>query len=233
MENSTTPSVLEKYITPVAVLLAAIIIAFALAFGRGGEAPSPNEGGSVSVDIKDVKTEVSPSVGEKNAPVVIAMWFDYQCPFCKRFDLDTLKKVHDEYVATGKVRIIYKDFQFLGPDSTTAGLFARALWDVYPDKFYEWFTAMMNAQDEEHGGFGDLASIKTLTAGVAGVDTVRVEKLMNANKAAYEAAMAADRAEGQSMGVNGTPATLIGTKVYSGAQPYAAIQAAIDTELAK
>lgn len=229
MEN-TKASALEKYITPIAVVLGAIIIAFAVAFGRGGEAPTPNTG---VVDIDQVKTEVSPSVGEKDAPVVIAVWFDYQCPFCKRFDLDALKQVYDEYVTAGKVRIVYKDFQFLGPDSTTAGLFARAVWDAHPDKFYEWITAVMTAQDEEHGGFGDLESIKTLSATIPGIDVDRVVKLIEENKAEYEAAMAADRTEGQSFGINGTPATMIGTQVLSGAQPYAALKAAIDAELAK
>ncbi len=229
MEN-TKASALEKYITPIAVVLGAIIIAFAVAFGRGGEAPTPNTG---VVDIDQVKTEVSPSVGEKDAPVVIAVWFDYQCPFCKRFDLDALKQVYDEYVTAGKVRIVYKDFQFLGPDSMTAGLFARAVWDAHPDKFYEWITAVMTAQDEEHGGFGDLESIKTLSATIPGIDVDRVVKLIEENKAEYEAAMAADRTEGQSFGINGTPATMIGTQVLSGAQPYAALKAAIDAELAK
>jgi protein-disulfide isomerase len=232
MEKSTSSPALEKYITPIAVVLGAVIIAFALAFGRGGEAPTPNDG-TAPVSIEDVKTEVSPSVGEKNAPVTIAMWFDYQCPFCKRFDLDAMKQVYDEYVVNGKVRIIYKDFQFLGPDSMTAGLYARAVWDAYPDKFYEWFTAMMVAQDQEHAGFGDEATVKALTATIAGIDAERVAKLTVDNKAKYEAAMAADRAEGQSLGVNGTPATLIGTQVLSGAQPYAAVKAAIDAELAK
>lgn len=231
----TKQSVLEKYITPVAVLLGAAIIAFALIFGRGGGAPTPNPqaGGEVQVDIKNVKADVSPSVGEKDAPVTIAVWFDYQCPFCKRFELDALKQVYTEYVTTGKVRIVYKDFQFLGPDSQTAALFARAVWDAYPDKFYAWNGAMMEAQDDENAGFGDLESIKKVTATVPGIDVARIEKLMTDKKAQYEAAIAADRAEGQSMGVNGTPATIIGTSVYSGAQPYSAIKSAIDAELAK
>ncbi len=233
MENSHQGPVLERYITPLAVLAGAIIIALALAFGRGGEAPQPDNKPAAVVDIKEVKTEVSPFVGEKDAPVTIAVWFDYQCPFCKRFDLDTLTQVYQNYVTTGKVRIIYKDFQFLGPDSMTAGLFARAVWDAHPDKFYPWLSAMMEAQDEEHGGFGDLATITTLTRSIPGIDTDRVLKLMTDKKAEYEAAMAADRAEGQSFGINGTPATIIGTQVLSGAQSYATIQAAIDAELAK
>lgn len=234
MENSKSSSMMEKYMTPIAVLLGAIIVALALAFGRGGEGPTHPTGDEVSVNIKDVKTEVSPSVGEKNAPVTIAVWFDYQCPFCKRFDLDAMKQVYDNYVTTGKVRIVYKDFQFLGEDSQTAALFARAVWDAHPDKFYPWLTAMMEAQDDENGGaFGDLASITTLTRGVAGIDTDRVLSLMEKNKATYEAAIAADRAEGQTFGITGTPAALIGTQVLGGAQPYATVKAAIDAELAK
>jgi protein-disulfide isomerase len=230
MENSQPSGSLEKYLTPLAFIVGAVIIALALVFGRGdagNEQPKPAQ----AVDIKKVQTDASPSVGSATAPVTIAVWYDYQCPFCKRFDLGALKEVYEAYVVTGKVRIVYKDFQFLGPDSTTAGLFARAVWDAYPDKFYTWFSAMMEAQDDEHAGFGDLESIKELTATVDGIDVARVEKLMNENKDAYQAAMDADRAEGQSFGINGTPATIIGTKVYSGAQPFNAIKAAIDAEL--
>lgn len=232
MEQSTGGSLLEKYMVPLAILLGAVVIAFALAFGRGGV---PSDGGAqaVKVDIAEVKVDVSPHVGDQNAPVTIAMWFDYQCPFCKRFDLDALKQVYDNYVVNGKVKIVYKDFQFLGPDSETAGLFARAVWDAYPDKFYTWFGAMMEAQDEEHAGFGDAASVKKLTATIPGIDVARVEKLTVDKKDVYLAAMTADRAEGQSFGINGTPATIVGQQVFSGAQPYAAIQAAIDAELKK
>jgi len=159
------------------------------------------------------------------------VWFDYQCPFCKRFELETLSQVYDNYVTSGKVKIVYKDFQFLGPDSQTAALFARAVWDAHPNHFHTWLTAVMTAQDAEHGGFGDAASLTELTRGIEGIDTDRVLRLMDENKAEYEAAIAADRAEGTALGINGTPGTIIGTNLLPGARPYAEVAALIDAEL--
>lgn len=224
---------MEKYLTPIAVLLGAIIIAVAFAFGTGGN-PSPVQPDTVMADIKDLKVDSSPMVGSASAPVTIAVWFDYQCPFCKRYDTDTLAQVYTNYVATGKVKIVFKDFQFLGEDSQTAALFARGVYEAYPDKFYVWLQAMFEAQDDEGDqGFGDLASIEALTKTIPGIDVAKVEALTASKKAQYQAAIAADRAEGATFGINGTPGTLVGTKVLSGAVPYAQVAALLDAELAK
>lgn len=234
-DSSNTQSFMERYLTPIAVLLGAIIIALAFIFGRGAAPEAANQGqaGEVAVDIKNVKTEGEPFIGNPNAPVTLAVWFDYQCPFCKQFELTAMPELKEKYVDTGKLRVVFKDFQFLGPDSDAAALFARAMWEAYPDHFYEWYIAMANAQDEEHGGFGDLASIKELTATIPGVDVARVEKLMNDKKDAYTAAIAADRTEGTTLGIQGTPSMIVGTTLLSGAQPAAAIATLIDAELAK
>lgn len=223
---------MEKYGTPIAVLLGALIIGGAFVYGRGA-APAPSGPQPTAVDIKDVKTEASPSVGEKNAPVVMAVWYDYQCPFCKRFELETMSQIYENYVKTGKVRVILKDFQFLGPDSDTAGLFARAVWEAYPERFYEWYIAMAENQDEEHGGFGDLASIQVMTKELGGMDVDRITTLMTSKKAEYQQAIEADRAEGAAFGISGTPSMIIGTTPLSGAQPYDRVAALIDAELAK
>lgn len=222
----------DKYLTPIAFVLGAVIIAFALFFGRGDGAPAP-QGGEAQVDIADVKTDTSPSVGSASAPVTIAVWFDYQCPFCKRFELETLERIYDEYVANGQVRIIYKDYQFLGPDSLDAALFARALWEAHPDRFHDWYVAMMTAQDEEHGGFGDLASVTELTRTIQGIDVDRILSLVESKRSTYEAAINADRAEGVSFGITGTPGAIVGTTLVAGAQPYEKVKALIDAELAQ
>lgn len=237
MDNTNSGGFFEKYGTPIAVLLGAVIIAGAFAFGRPA---APDQGGEkpVTVDIKDVKTDTSPSIGSATAPVTIAIWYDYQCPFCKRFELDVVSQIVPKYVDTGKVRIVFKDFQFLGQysqdperdDSMTAALFGRALWDTQPEKFYDWYKAMAEAQDDENGGFGDLASIKSLAQGL-GIDVARVETAMTQNKAKYQAAIEADRAEGSALGVNGTPATIIGKTLLSGLKPYNQVEALIEAEL--
>lgn len=228
-------SFMERYLTPIAVLVGAVIIAGAFIFGHGGK-PSDTTGqpAAQQADIKNVKTAGEPFIGDPNAPVTMAFWFDYQCPFCKQFEQNVSSQLYENYVKTGKLKIVFKDFPFLGQDSMTGAEFARAMWEAYPDHFYEWYQAMFVAQDDEGDqGFGDLDSIKALTAKIPGVDVDKVVALMNQKKSQYDAAIAADRDEGQAMGVNGTPAAIIGTSLVSGAQPYSAVAPFIDAQLKK
>ncbi len=235
MDDMKNSSAIEKYLTPIAVVVGALIIAGAFAFGSGAKkADDGSQPTAQAVNIKDVKIADSPYIGDANAPVTMAIWFDYQCPFCKQLELNVTSQLFDQYVKTGKVKIVFKDFQFLGKDSDTDAEFARAMWEAYPDKYYEWYKAMFVAQDDEGDkGFGDLASVQALTAKIPGVDVAKVTKLMTDKKAEYDAKIAADRAEGQAMGINGTPAIIIGTKLLSGAQPITAVTALLDAELKK
>lgn len=230
MENSPSSApnpLFEKFATPLAILAGAVIIAGTFAWNRG----APPTEGPPAVDATQVSDEESPVVGEEKAPVVMAVWYDYQCPFCKRFELETMNQVYETYVKTGKVRIILKDFQFLGPDSQTAALFGRAVWEAYPERFYEWYVAMAENQDEEHGGFGDLPSIQAVTTALGGMDVARITKLMTDKEAAYAAAIEADRAEGAAFGISGTPSMIVGKTLLSGAQPFAKVSALIEAEL--
>lgn len=235
MDDMKNSGAIEKYLTPIAVVVGALIIAGAFAFGSGAKkADDGSQPAAQAVNIKDVKTEGSPFIGDANAPVTMAIWFDYQCPFCKQLELNVTSQLYEQYVKTGKVKIVFKDFQFLGADSDTDAEFARAMWEAYPDKYYEWYKAMFVAQDDEGDkGFGDLASVQALTAKIPGVDVAKVTKLMTDKKTQYDAAIAADRAEGQAMGINGTPAIIVGTKLLSGAQPLNAVTALLDAELKK
>lgn len=238
MDTNTTSSSsgASQYLTPVAVLLGAIIIAGAFYFGNGTAptAATQNTGDTQAaavVNIKDVKTSGEPFIGDKNAPVTMAIWYDYQCPFCKLLDKNSMPQLYSDYVKTGKLRIVFKDFAFLGPDSYVDGLFSRAVWDLYPNKFYTWFQAMYKAQDGENTGFGDLKSVEKLAKTIPGLDVSKIVANMNSKNTEYKAVMSADRAEGNKMGVRGTPSMIIGKQLLVGAQPYDVIKAAIDAEL--
>lgn len=235
MDTKTEGTAFEKYLTPIAVVVGALIIAGAFAFGHGNSG-NTNQGQQQAqkVDVKDIKTDGDPVIGSPNAPVTMVIWFDYQCPFCKQLELNVTSLVYEQYVKTGKVKIVFKDFQFLGSDSTTGAEFARAMWELYPDKFYEWQHTMFEAQDDEGDrGFGDLDSIKTMTAKIQGVDVEKVVSLMNQKKSEYDTAIGANRDEGQKFGINGTPAVVIGTTLLSGAQPLSAVTSLLDAELKK
>ena len=235
MEQTTSGGFIEKYLTPIAVILGAGIIALAFMFGQGGAPKNDGAQPAVSVDVKDVTTDGEPFIGSPTAPATLAVWFDYQCPFCKQFEQTITPKLIEDYVKAGKLKIVFKDFQFLGEDSMTAALYAHAVWDASPDLFHDWLTAVMDAQDDEGDqGFGDLASIEKVTKEkVPGIDIAKVKSLMESKKAEYTKRITASRAEGASFGINGTPSVIVGTKLLSGAVPYAAVAAAVDEALKK
>jgi len=224
---------LEKYLTPIAVILAAVIIAFALLYGHGAsKTDTQQQAAGTAVDVKNIKTDGDPYIGEKDAPNTMVLFFDYQCPFCKQFEQNVTPKLVDTYVKTGKLRIVFKDFQFLGNDSMDAAVFGRALWEAQPDKFYDWYVAMFNAQDEEGDqGFGDLASVEKLAGTIQGIDVAKVDALVQKNRSQYEQAITADRSEGAALGINGTPTIVVGNQLLTGMSPdqfYSAISAQID-----
>ncbi|MDO8623835.1 MAG: thioredoxin domain-containing protein [bacterium] len=225
---------INQYLVPASVVLAGLLIAGAVMWNNSrpaGSAQPPQGGGQATVDIKDVKIEGAPFVGNASAPVVIAYWSDYQCPFCKKFDQEALPQIMEKYVKTGKAKIVFKDFQFLGPDSDTAALYSRAVWELYPTQYAAWHEAMFVAQDAENGGFGDEASVQKLTKTVAGIDGAKVIAAVTANKSAYQAVIAADRSEAQAFGISATPSLVIGKQMIAGAQPYANFEAAIEAAL--
>jgi protein-disulfide isomerase len=239
MEHKSSESnvFIDKYLTPLAIILAAVIIAGVFVFGKGAPAaPATGTGSGTAVDIKNVSTDGDPYIGDANAPTTVALFYDYQCPFCKQFELTVTPQLLEKYVKTGKTKIVFKDFQFLGNDSDTAALYGRAVWAAAPDHFYEWYVAMFTAQDEEGDkGFGNLATIEKLTATIAGIDTAKVAQLMKDNKAAYTAAYQKDRAEGAALGINGTPSIIVGQKLFTGESPaqfFTDISAVLDAELA-
>ena len=203
---------------------------------RNGERPSGSPeaatSGTGAVDIKNVKTDGNPFIGQANAPVTIAFWSDFQCAFCQRFEQETLSQIIKNYVDTGKVKVVFMEFPFLGNDSITGAAYSHSIWKLYPDKYSEWSTAMYAAQDQEGDqGFGNAASIDKLDATIAGIDAEKVAEDVKANMSTYQAMIDSDKAEAAKVGINATPSFVIGTQVIAGAYPYATFQSAIDALL--
>lgn len=201
----------------------------------------PVEGGAAAdnavkaaqvADIGKVGVTGDPYIGSADAPVIMAYWYDYQCPFCQRHEMETMPAIVRKYVDTGKLKIVFKDFQFLGEDSQTLGEYSRAVWEIAPEKFYKWHKAIYENQGTENTGWATEATIEGLTTAVLGQnDTRGVTALVKQKGAEYRREMDADKAEGGALGVSGTPAAIIGKELISGAQPSSAFEAAIEKAL--
>lgn len=255
-ELNTSKSVNPIYALPAAILVGAILISASIFYNtklfvnklgdvQGGSqvAAAQNLGGntqpsaptapapSQTADISKVKLDGEPSVGNPNAKVTIAYWFDYQCPFCKKFEAEVMPKLMSDYVQTGKVRIVFKDFQFLGQDSQTAGLYARAVWESAPDKFYQWHKTMYENQGTENTGWVTKDKMLSIIKMVPGLDANRIQQLVDSKKAEWQKDMDADKAEGSGFGVSGTPSAIIGKQLVVGAQPLTTFTTIIDQQL--
>ena len=66
------------------------------------------------------------ALGRPDAPVVISEWGDFQCPFCRAYTLNTEPSLVRQYVDSGRVRLEWHDFAYLGPESVLAARAARA-----------------------------------------------------------------------------------------------------------
>ena len=234
------PEIKKLELSPsISIIIAGVIIAGAIYVSNNRPATAPvattntAQQAGPAVDVSQVKTAGEPFIGNVNAPLTIAYWYDYQCPFCRRHEEQTMPQLIKDYVDTGKAKIIFKDYQFLGPDSQTLGQFARAVWAVSPGKFYEWHKAVYDNQGTENTGWATQSKIFSITTSVLGAsDTNKVATLVKTNGDAYQKEMDADKAEGTAFGVTGTPAMVIGKQLVSGAVPYAQFKTAVETALA-
>jgi protein-disulfide isomerase len=240
MPPSTTRDYSNLYI-PASIVIAGIIIGIFVMIGlSNGNFGSNGAPQAANVNIEDVDIAGDPYIGDENAPVVLAYWSDYQCPYCKAVEVGGVPQIPidpsipvliEEYVNTGKLKIVFNDYAFLSEDSNTAALYGRAVWELYPTKYYEWREAMYKAQDEEHGGFGNEASILTLSRKIAGIDANALKAKVAEKSDEYMALIDADREEGSKFGIVGTPGFITGKTLIPGAVGPEEFKAAIDAQL--
>lgn len=226
---------------PAAILTGAAMIAFVLILllhpgstPTTGTAATAQPTTTASPDSTKVSTANEPFIGNANAPLTMDYWFDYQCPFCQQDEESVLPQIIANYVNTGKLKIVFKDYAFLGPDSQTLGTYARAVWEAAPTQFYAWHKAIFDNQGKENSGWATQAKITAITSKVLGATlSAQVTQLVASKGNQYQQSIDADKAEATKFGVQGTPAAIIGTQLVTGAEPYAQFQTVIDSELKK
>ena len=86
----------------------------------------------------------SPIMGDFNAPITVLEWGDYQCTFCYKFHQNTLDVINEDFIKTGKVKLIFKDFPLNGPDSLLAAEASycaqdqKKYWQYHDELYRNW-----------------------------------------------------------------------------------------------
>ena len=179
------------------------------------QAAAGDAGEKVKIDVGD-----SPALGPKNAPITIAVWSDFQCPFCSRVE-PTLKQIRDEY--GNKVKIVWKDQPLsFHPNAMPAAEAARAAGEQ--GKFWEMHDRLFANQ----GALGP--ELYERLAKELKLDMARFKSAIESKK--FQPKIQADMAAGNAVGANGTPTLFINGRKLVGAQPFPAFKQIIDSELA-
>jgi protein-disulfide isomerase len=169
-----------------------------------------------------VASEGFPSRGPRNAPVTIVEFSDFQCPYCFVFH-NTLRQVEETYGE--KIRLVYRQFPLtsIHPRAYDAAL--ASLCAEEQGSFWEMHDAMFANQ---HALERD--QLKS-TARELGLDGDDFDRCLDLDEPADE--VTADLRAGQSVGVQGTPATFINGRFVNGAKSFEEVAAIIDEELAR
>ncbi len=163
------------------------------------------------------------TLGRADAPVAMVEFGDYQSTSCGAFARDTEPVLIRRYVDTGVVRLPWRDFPWVGAQSVRAAVAARAAG--VQGKFWAYHDYLFAHQfPDEHSGLVTGAYLRSVARRLGLNMTLFNRDLTNP---ALTAAVRADDAFGQQLGVPGTPAFLIGGRPFFGAQPLPAFEAAI------
>lgn len=235
MENQSIQKTKTNLLLPISILIAGLMIAGAVIYAVGLKTTNnivqqPFDDQQITGPV-DVSVDDDPSLGKKDAPVTMIEFSDFQCPFCRKFYKETLPQIKKEYIDTGRVKFVYRDFPLdFHQGAKPAAEGAECARDQ--NKFWEMHDAIFNEQEKQ--GQGTIQFTKTDVikwAGEIGLDMSKFNQCLDSGK--YKQEVEKDIADGLAAGVNGTPATFINGRLVSGAQPLAAFKAVIDEELKK
>ncbi|MGQ9601145.1 MAG: DsbA family protein [Candidatus Bipolaricaulia bacterium] len=176
-----------------------------------------------------VSTDDDPALGRADAPVVIVEFSDFQCPYCARFAQQTFPQLKQEYIDTGKVRLVYRDFPLsFHKNAAPAAEAAQCAYEQ--GRFWEMHDRIFAGQGEWSGSAGTAAS--QLFVGYAealGLDKERFRECLSSGR--YREEVQEDFRDGTSYGVTGTPTFFINGIKLVGAQPFSSFQQVIEAEL--
>lgn len=208
--------------------------------------------GSSTVDVSQIEMEGEPVLGQEDAPVTMVVYEDFQCPFCKRFEEGAVSQVESQYVESGQVKIVWKDFPLeqIHPQATASAEVMECVYRQDNDTFWEVKKTIFANQESLYPRGTTEKEVKDKIiqwASQEGVSEEAVRSCLENGNPGDE--VESDLQEGQGFDttistpqgdrqfVSGTPGTVIYGEGDSdgepivGAQPFSAVESVIENKL--
>jgi protein-disulfide isomerase len=183
---------------------------------------------------------------KKDAPIDIYYWYDYQCAYCKQFEMGqygALPKLVRNEISKGTVRMPLLQYPNYGKHSWTAAVAADCIWqmvkDSNPELFWKWHHTVFKNQKGAGGEWSSRKSLLGYTRKIKGIDARAVDQCMRKNRKQIEADVRKERKRAKKVGIGQTPGfVLYNPKTEQhikmrGAQPYGRFQYHINSLLKK
>ncbi|WP_281978409.1 DsbA family protein [Pseudorhizobium flavum] len=173
------------------------------------------------------------AIGEENAPVTIVEYMSMTCPHCATFHNNTFDEIKKNYVDTGKVRFIIREFPF-DPRAAAAFMLARCNPTKpeeasTPAQYFPMVSMLMKQQEAWAGAQDGRAALLQMSK-LAGFSQETFQACLT-NQKLLDDVNATMKRGADEFGVNSTPTFLINGKRYAGAMSVESMSALIDSLL--
>lgn len=184
---------------------------------------------------KFISLDDDPVLGNPNAPLTIVEFSDFQCPFCAKFHAQTLPLINENYIKTGKVKFVYRDFPITGihPNALPAALASECADDQ--GKFWQYHDLIFeNQKNWQNLEIIQSTNVFKKYAIDLGLDSSEFDSCLDSGK--YLQEIQKDLDDGRAYGVTGTPGFFVGNEKIGfttiiGAQPFDTFQKIIEQQL--
>jgi protein-disulfide isomerase len=155
-------------------------------------------------------------IGNHNAPVTMVEYSDFQCPLCKKFYDENFNKLVTDYIKTGKVKYVFKQFPLnIHPQAPDAALASECALEQ--NKFWEMHDLLFENQTAWSGKSDYLNTFKQFAKQLA-LNETQFNTCLDTKK--HQGNVNKDYQEGLTKGVRGTPTFYINDQILVGAQEY-------------
>ncbi|MEK7636534.1 MAG: DsbA family protein [Patescibacteria group bacterium] len=242
ISDSGASSKASEFLVPIAIIIAGVLIGAGIYFSndgdRDGKSAQQLQQTPPQKTVQTNKEDLLKNamvLGNPNAPVIIAEFADYQCPFCGKFTNEIKPKLVEKYIKTGKALFLYHDFAFLGAESGYAGEAARCANDQgkfwqYHDYLYTYLSDNYYSKGKNGENVGALEKTNLKKFAVTlGLNAGDFNGCLDSEK--YKSAVEASTELGRSLGITGTPGFIINGDIVTGALPFQEFERIIESKL--